>query len=149
MLGKIRTIGVSNFDEVDLQNILDNGRIKPAVDQVLAHIGNVPFGLFDYAKQHDIQTEAYSPFGHGEMLKNPNLQQIADKYGISVPQLGIRYLLQLDALPLPKTLSEDHMRHNATVDFTISDDDMALLKQVTFNDYGEFSGFPVFGGTLD
>ena len=41
------------------------------------------------------------------------------------------------------------MRHNATVDFTISDDDMALLKQVTFNDYGEFSGFPVFGGTLD
>lgn len=144
--GKIRTIGVSNFDEVDLQNILDNGRIKPAVDQVLAHIGNVPFGLFDYAKQHDIQIEAYSPFGHGEMLKNPNLQQIADKYGVSVPQLGIRYLLQLDALPLPKTLSEDHMRHNATVDFTISDDDMALLKQVTFNDYGEFSGFPVFGG---
>lgn len=147
--GKIRTIGVSNFDEVDLQNILDNGRIKPAVDQVLAHIGNVPFGLFDYAKQHDIQIEAYSPFGHGEMLKNPNLQQIADKYGVSVPQLGIRYLLQLDALPLPKTLSEDHMRHNATVDFTISADDMALLKQVTFNDYGEFSGFPVFGGTLD
>lgn len=83
------------------------------------------------------------------MLKNPNLQQIADKYGVSVPQLGIRYLLQLGALPLPKTLSEDHMRHNATVDFTISDDDMALLKQVTFNDYGEFSGFPVFGGTLD
>lgn len=128
--GKIRTIDVSNFDEVDLQNILDNGRIKPAVDQVLAHIGNVPFG-------------------HGEMLKNPNLQQIADKYGVSVPQLGIRYLLQLDAVPLPKTLSEDHMHHNVTVDFTISDDDLALLKRVTFNDYGEFSGFPVFGGTLD
>lgn len=64
------------------------------------------------------------------MLKNPNLQQIADKYGVSVPQLGIRYLLQLGALPLPKTLSEDHMRHNATVDFTISDDDMALLSRL-------------------
>ena len=147
--GKIRAIGVSNFDEIDLQNILDNSDVKPAVNQVLAHIGNVPFSVFEYAQKNDIQIEAYSPFGHGEMLKNKNLQQMANKYGVSVAQLGIRYLLQLNTLPLPKATSEAHMTANATVDFTISDDDMAMLNKVTFNDYGEFSGFPVYGGTLD
>ncbi|HBV56695.1 MAG TPA: 2,5-diketo-D-gluconic acid reductase, partial [Weissella confusa] len=85
----------------------------------------------------------------GEMLKNKNLQQMANKYCVSVAQLGIRYLLQLNTLPLPKATSEAHMTANATVDFTISDDDMAMLNKVTFNDYGEFSGFPVYGGTLD
>ena len=147
--GKIRAIGVSNFDEIDLQNILDNSDVKPSVDQVLAHIGNVPFSVFEYAQKNDIQIEAYSPFGHGEMLKNKNLQQMANKYCVSVAQLGIRYLLQLNTLPLPKATSEAHMTANATVDFTISDDDMAMLNKVTFNDYGEFSGFPVYGGTLD
>ncbi|WP_045627835.1 aldo/keto reductase, partial [Lacticaseibacillus paracasei] len=71
-----------------------------------------------------ILVEAYSPFGHGEMFKNKDIQKMAAKYQVSVAQLGMRYLLQLGLLPLPKTVNPDHMKANAKVDFTISDDDM-------------------------
>ncbi|MBT2245614.1 aldo/keto reductase [Sphingobium sp. BHU LFT2] len=71
---------------------------------------------------------------------------MAGRYGVSVPQLCIRYCLQLGLLPLPKTLNPAHMRDNAAVDFTISDEDMALLRSAQDStDYGEASRFPVFG----
>jgi diketogulonate reductase-like aldo/keto reductase len=66
---------------------------------------------------------------------------------VTVPQLCIRYTLQLGTLPLPKTANPDHMRSNAQVDFVIADDDMrALRNMVQFQDYGESSRFPVFSG---
>lgn len=143
--GKLRAIGVSNFEEVDLKNILDNSGTPPAVNQVLAHIGNTPFDLIDFAKSNNIQTEAYSPFGHGKILDSDDIKQLADKYDVSVPQLAIRYLLQLDLLPLPKTTTPDHMRSNADVDFEIADDDMETLKGMnSFDDYGDASDFPVY-----
>jgi diketogulonate reductase-like aldo/keto reductase len=89
--------------------------------------------------------EAYSPVGHGELLKNEELAEMAKKYGVSVPRLCIRYTLQLDLLPLPKTANPDHMRDNADVDFVISEGDMALLKNMErIKDYGEASVFPVY-----
>ncbi|MCA9660738.1 MAG: hypothetical protein KC486_20520, partial [Myxococcales bacterium] len=75
--------------------------------------------------------------------------QMAARYGVSVPQLSIRYTLQLGLLPLPKTANPAHMRSNAAVDFTIADDDMELLKNLPrIADYGEASVMPVFGGKL-
>lgn len=142
--GKVRAIGVSNFEEVDLRNILDNGRIPPAVNQVLAHIGNTPFALIDYASRNGILTEAYSPFGHGEILRNEQIAAIARAYDVAVPRLAVRYLLQLGLLPLPKTVTPAHMRSNAEVDFTISDADMAALRSIESKDYGEASFFPVY-----
>jgi len=72
---------------------------------------------------------------------------MAEKYGVSVPQLAIRYLLQLGLLPLPKTANPDHMRSNADVDYEISDADMATLKSVErIENYGEASMFPVYSG---
>jgi diketogulonate reductase-like aldo/keto reductase len=70
--------------------------------------------------------------------------------GVTIPQLGIRYLLQLDLLPVPKTANPEHMRTNADVDFVISEADMDALKNVEqVEDYGNASMFPVFGGTLN
>lgn len=93
--------------------------------------------------------EAYSPMAHGEMLKNPAVKAMADRYGVSVPQLCIRYTLQLGTLPLPKTADPGHMRDNAKVDFVITDSDMEVLKQIErIRDYGEFSVFPVYGGKM-
>jgi diketogulonate reductase-like aldo/keto reductase len=71
---------------------------------------------------------------------------IADKYGVTVPQLCIRYTLQLGTVSLPKTANPDHMRANAQVDFAISDDDMATLQNMRARDYGEHSEFPVYSG---
>lgn len=147
--GKLRAIGVSNFLQGDLDNILKNCEITPAVDQVLAHVSNTPFDVIEYCKEKGIQVEAYSPIAHGEALKNPKIVEIANKYGVSVAQLCIRYCLQLDMVVLPKTANPAHMRTNADVDFTISDEDMSFLKNIEkIKDYGKHGFFPVFGGKL-
>lgn len=119
------------------------------VNQLLVHVSNTPFELIEYSRSRGMLVEAYSPVAHGEMLKNPAVRQIADRYGVTVPQLCIRYTLQLGTLPLPKTANAEHMRDNAKVDFIISDTDMETLKQMErIRDYGEHSIFPVYGGKL-
>jgi diketogulonate reductase-like aldo/keto reductase len=144
--GKLRAIGVSNFERGDLNNILQHGTVKPVINQVLAHIGNTPFDLFDYCREQGILVEAYSPVAHGGALRNANLGALATKYGVDVAQLCIRYCLQLGLLPLPKSSNADHIRSNAAVDFEISHDDMATLtNQSDGIDFGEASAFPVFG----
>lgn len=128
--GDIRAIGVSNFERPDLQNIIDNGTVKPVLNQVLAHITHTTFDVIEYSLDQGLVVEAYSPVGHGELLENSEIRRVADKYGVSVPQLSIRYCLQLGLLPLPKTGNPDHMRENAQVDFEISDEDMEALKNL-------------------
>lgn len=119
--GKLRAIGVSNFDPTDLENIIKHAKIAPMVDQVLAHITQTPFKTIDYAKAHNIL----------------------------VAQLGMRYLLQLGLLPLPKTVNPEHMKANADVDFSIDDADMTTLKQMKpLTDYGQFQKFPVYSDRL-
>lgn len=148
--GKLRAIGVSNFEIADLDNILEAASVKPMVNQILAHISNTPKELIEYTQAKDILVEAYSPIGHGELLKNEEVAKIAEKYNASIPQLGIRYDLQLGLLPLPKTANPAHMKDNAAVDFVISDEDMEFLKNVDqIKDYGSASVMPVFGGKLN
>jgi diketogulonate reductase-like aldo/keto reductase len=147
--GKIRAIGVSNFLQGDIDNIWDNAEVKPMVNQVLCHISNTPLDLIEYCQAKGIVMEAYSPVAHGEALKNPTIAQMAEKYGVTVPQLCIRYDLQLGMITLPKTANPEHMRSNADVDFQISAEDMETLKHVEkIKDYGDSSFFPVYGGKL-
>ncbi|WP_335948770.1 aldo/keto reductase [Salipiger bermudensis] len=144
--GKIRAIGVSNFQKQDLDNLLQNATTKPMINQVLAHVGNTPFELIDYAKSNGMLVEAYSPIAHGKILDNEEVGAIAAKYGVSIPQLCIRYVLQLGLLALPKTANPEHMKTNADVDFEITDADMDVLKSLTAKDYGDASAFPVYSG---
>ncbi|MGY4623414.1 aldo/keto reductase [Bradyrhizobium sp. USDA 4486] len=143
--GKLRAIGVSNFEQVDLDNILENAAVKPAVNQILAHVGNTPFDLIDHCRSRNVLVEAYSPVAHGAVLTNSTLAALAAKYGVSVAQLCIRYCLELGLLPLPKTARPEHLRSNIAVDFEITAEDMATLKAIEHGDYGEASRFPVFG----
>jgi diketogulonate reductase-like aldo/keto reductase len=116
------------------------------VNQILAHVGNTPFDLIDYARSKGMLVEAYSPVAHGAVLDDRDLAALAGRYGVTVAQLCIRYCLQLGMLPLPKTVDPGHMRSNAAVDFEISDADMEILKNVgDSTDYGEAAMFPVFG----
>ena len=147
--GKVRTIGISNFLEDDINNILLNCKINPAVNQILAHISNTPLKLINYCKSKDILVEAYSPIAHGEVLKNESIKKIADKYNVSIAQLCIKYDLQLGMVVLPKTANPEHMRSNADLDFTISNEDIETLKYIEhIKSYGKHSIFPVFGGKL-
>lgn len=144
--GKVKAIGVSNFLTDDLENLIAHCEIKPMVNQLLIHIGNTPTELIDFCKQHNIVVEAYSPIAHGEALKSETIVAMAEKYGVSVPQLCIKYVSNLGMVALPKTANVEHMQNNASLDFEISDEDMEALKVLNFKDYGEYSFFPVFSG---
>lgn len=146
--GKVRAIGVSNFLEADLENILSSCNVKPMVNQVLAHVGNMPSNLVAWCKERGIVVEAYSPVAHGAVLDSPEIVHIAATYGVSVPQLCIRYCLQLGLIALPKTANPDHMAANADVDFEISAADMDALSALSISDYGEANVFPVYGGKM-
>ncbi|NWO23249.1 MULTISPECIES: aldo/keto reductase [Mogibacterium] len=147
--GRIRAIGVSNFIREDIDNLWEGCEIKPMVNQVLCHISNTPLDLIEYCQSKGIIMEAYSPVAHGEAMKNEKIAEMADKYGVSIPQLCIRYDIQLGMVVLPKTANLEHMKTNADVDFVISDEDMELLKDVEkIESYGEHGFFPVFGGRL-
>ncbi|MBR2593636.1 MAG: aldo/keto reductase [Firmicutes bacterium] len=147
--GKIRAIGVSNFLKEDIENIWNNAEVKPMVNQVLCHISNTPLELIEYCQNKGIVMEAYSPIAHGEALKNAKIAEMAEKYGVSVPQLCIRYDIQLGMIVLPKTADPAHMKTNGDVDFVISDEDMETLKNIEhIKDYGEHGFFPVFGGKM-
>lgn len=144
--GKLHSIGLSNFQTADIDNIINSCSVAPMANQILAHISNTPKELIEYCHAKGILVEAYSPIGHGELLNNEDIKAIAEKYKVSVPQLGIRYCLQLDLIPLPKTANPQHMKTNAELNFVIAEEDMAFLKNMQpIKDYGEHSKFPVFG----
>jgi len=144
--GKLRAIGVSNFQQADVESLLDGASVVPHVNQLLVHVGNTPAELIEYCTGKGILVEAYSPMAHGEMMKNSEVTAMAERYGVSVPQLCIRYTLDLGTVSLPKTANPAHMRDNAQVDFTISEEDMNTLRGLEHREYGEFSFFPVYSG---
>ncbi|MGY2938471.1 diketogulonate reductase-like aldo/keto reductase [Bradyrhizobium sp. GM6.1] len=143
--GKLRAIGVSNFDQVDLDNILENAAVKPG--------GRSDLGT---RRQHAVRPDrplqqarrAGGSLFSGRARRrpdNPGLSELAAKYGVSVAQLCIRYCLELGLLPLPKTVRPEHLRSNIAVDFEIAAEDMATLKGFDHDDYGDAAKFPVFG----
>ena len=128
--GKIRAIGVSNFSPEDMQNILDHCEIVPHVNQIAYFIGLDQAATINFCKQHNIVVEAYSPLGIGFLLSNPVIQDVAKKYQVSPAQICIRYCLQKDTAPLPKSIHEDRIIQNSQVDFEILKVDMDILDQI-------------------
>lgn len=128
--GKVHAIGVSNFEIADLQNLMDHADIKPTVNQIRVHIGHTPMDVIDFCKDNDILVEAFSPNATGKLMNHADIIKMAEKYHVSVPQLSIRYDLQLGLLPLPKSTHKEHMIENADLDFEISDEDMHTLMNV-------------------
>lgn len=147
--GKLKAIGVSNFQIGDIESLAETAKIKPMVNQILLHISNTPSELVNYCKANGIVVEAYSPIAHGEILHEPEIKAMAEKYGVSVPQLCIRYTLQLGTVSLPKTADPEHMKTNAQVDFEISAEDMIALENFKkIESYGKSGIFPVYGGKM-
>ena len=143
--GHLRAIGVSNFLPADIDALCAQAEVAPQVNQFLVHAGNTPDDVISYCHSHDIAVQAYSPMGHGEILDNDTLRELAATYGVSVPQLCIRYALQLGCIALPKSADPDHMKANAQVEFTIADADMDVLRRLDIRDYGQSARFPVYG----
>ena len=125
--GMVRSIGVSNFFIEDVKNILENVEIKPVVNQICIYIGNTPIELINYCKSHNMLLQAYSPIATGRLLSNEVVKEMANKYNVSIAQLCMRYCLQSDTLPLPKSSKENHIIDNIKLDFEISKEDLEIL----------------------
>jgi len=128
--GKVRAIGVSNFNTKDLDNILDHCEIVPHANQIGYFIGHNEKETDEYCKAKNILVEAYSPLAIGHLLKNNDIQDMAKKYEVTPAQICIRYCIQKGTAPLPKSTHESRIIENAAVDFEIDDQDMIYLDSI-------------------
>ena len=137
--GKLRAIGVSNFFPVHLEALMDMCEIPPMVNQLEFHPGYTQMENIRWSQEHGMLAEAWSPLGSGAVLADPALNAMAAKYGKSVAQLCVRFALQNDVLPLPKSTKPERIAANAEVfDFEIDAADMEALQKMPLLG---FSGF--------
>ena len=137
--GKLRAIGVSNFQIEDIESLLVTAKIKPMVNQIEFHPGFMQEETVKYCRDNGILVEAWSPLGTGRMLTNPDLQEIASHYGKSVAQICIRWCIQHDVLPLPKSVTPSRIEENSNVfDFS------SLIKICHCSPSFKIDFFPVF-----
>jgi len=125
--GKVRAIGVSNFEPEHLENLKTHCGSLPMVNQIKFHIGHTQDATVSYCHENGILIEAYSPLGRGAVLNHESLKEIARRYNVSVPRLAVRYILQKGLLPLPRSAKRKHIETNAAVDFKIDADAMRTL----------------------
>lgn len=133
--GKTRSIGVSNFQPVHLDRLAAETEVVPAVNQIELHPKLAQVQLRKYHAAHGIATEAWSPIAKGEVLADPTVTGLAEKYGRTPAQVVLRWQVQLGNIVFPKTINPDRMRENIDVfDFELSADDMAAIESLN-NDY--------------
>ncbi|MBB6733037.1 aldo/keto reductase [Cohnella zeiphila] len=126
-VGKVRAIGVSNFLEHHLEDLMGSCRIKPMVNQVEMHPLLTRKPLLEFCKREGIQVESWRPLMKGG-LDLPLLRELADKYGKTPAQIVIRWHLQLGVVTIPKSVHADRIRENGQVfDFRLSREDMERI----------------------
>ncbi|MEW4369851.1 aldo/keto reductase [Paenibacillus kandeliae] len=129
--GKVRAIGVSNFQIHHLQDLLADAEIQPVVNQVELHPLLSQVELRDFCKANGIQIEAWAPLAQGRLLNDPTLQEIADNYGKSIAQVLLRWDLQSGIVTIPKSIKQERIVQNADIyDFELSDADMIRIDEL-------------------
>ena len=127
--GKIKGLGLSNFLPHHLENILENCKVKPVVNQLELHPGYMQGAAVAECNRHNILAQAWSPLGRSRLLEDALLKKMAEKYGKSAAQICHRFLLQKKIQPLVKASTIERMKDNLDVfDFEISREDMSLLE---------------------
>lgn len=130
--GKVKSIGVSNFQKKHMEALKD-AEILPMVNQIEFHPGWLQEDTRELCKELGILVEAYSPNGNGKLLNDDTLLKIAEKYGKSVAQICIRWTLQHGTLPLPKSVTPEYIKENTEVfNFEISDEDMQIIDEMEY-----------------
>lgn len=141
--GKVRAIGVSNFYPDHFIDLASNVEIVPAVNQVETHVFDQQIEAQGYMKEFGTHMMAWAPLAEGRnnFFTNPVLEAIGKKYGKSVAQVALRWLIQRDVIIIPKSVHVERMQQNLDIfDFELSQDDMAAIagldtKQSLFFDH--------------
>lgn len=126
--GRVRAIGVSNFQVHHLEDLISTAEIKPMVNQVEFHPHLTQKELLAFCKKEGIQLEAWSPLKQGQLLNEPVIEDIAHKYNKSVAQVILRWDLQHGVVTIPKSIKEHRIIENANIfDFELSVEDMEKI----------------------
>ena len=137
--GKIRSVGVSNFQAKHMEALLETASVRPVVNQLEFHPGYTQTETVRWMRERGIAVEAWSPLGSGAVLSDKTLGAAAAKYGRTAAQICVRFALQSGVVPLPKSTDPVRMAANADVfDFVISEEDMRALADMPLTG---FSGF--------
>lgn len=131
--GKLRAIGVSNFPADRFIDLASQVATPPAINQVEANVFNQESEMFQYLKPFGTHMMGWGPLAEGKngFFTNPVLTAIGQKYGKSVAQVALRFLIQLGVIVIPKSTKIERMRQNLDVfDFKLTDDDMAAIRRL-------------------
>lgn len=127
--GKIRAIGVSNFKPYHLKVIFENCNIKPMVNQIELHPSHNQDETVKFCRDNNILVEAWGPLSTGRIFKVKEMQDIADKYSKSIAQITLRWHIQNEILPLPKSVTPSRIKENSMLfDFELLKEDMELIQ---------------------
>jgi len=133
--GRIKSIGVSNFNQDHLERIIGETGVTPVVNQIELHPRFQQRDKRDFHKKHNIHIESWSPLGSGRLLADPTLQKIAKKHGKSVAQVIIRWHLQEGLVVIPKSVHRERIAGNFDVfDFELDADDMQTIRGMDSRD---------------
>ncbi|HEX7063510.1 MAG TPA: aldo/keto reductase [Bacillales bacterium] len=133
--GAVRAIGVSNFKEHHLEDLMATSEITPMVNQVEFHPRLVQKDLLKYCQERNIQLEAWGPLMRAKILDHPTLMGLAEKYGKTPAQIVLRWELQLGVITIPKSVHEKRIKENADVfDFELASEDMAKIEELNQNE---------------
>lgn len=128
--GLVKAIGVSNFLPHHLQVIIDNFDELPVIDQLELHLGYMQEYTLSFLKEKGIQPQAWSPLGRGakDFSSNKIIQDMANKYNVSIQKLALRFLTQRGIMPIVWSTSKEHMKENIDIfDFKINEEDLSIL----------------------
>jgi 2,5-diketo-D-gluconate reductase A len=130
--GRVRSIGVSNFEIPHLQRLLAETDVTPAVNQIELHPEFPQEDLRDFHQQHGILTESWGPLGQGKgLLENPQIVDVAQRKGRTPAQVVLRWHVQVGCVVIPKSVNPDRIRENINIfDFELDDADMAEISKV-------------------
>lgn len=137
--GKVRAVGVSNFLEKQLAPLIEAAEVKPMVNQIEFHPGYTQPETAAYSREHGMLVEAWSPLGCGTVLGDPVVNAIAEAHGKTAAHVCIRYAMQKNALPLPKSVTPSRIIDNTKVfDFSLTDEEMSRLDAMPRTGYSGF-----------
>ncbi|MEH7451674.1 aldo/keto reductase [Gottfriedia acidiceleris] len=132
--GKVKAIGMSNFQIHHLKEVMANAEIMPMINQVELHPMLSQVELREFLKENSIQVEAWAPLMQGQLFENETLLQIANKHNKSIAQVVLRWHLQNDVVIIPKSIKEHRIQENANIfDFELTEEDMNQINSLNQN----------------
>lgn len=134
--GKVKAIGLSNFDEKGIQEIIDNFEIKPTILQTEAHPYFPQTEMKKFLNKQNMEIQAWYPLGHGdkELMNESIFNRLAKKYGKSNVQIILRWHIQSNNIVIPGAANPEHIKANIDIfDFELTDEEMQEIEQINKN----------------